>query len=135
MGRNDPDFDAWKKRGQLCAAHALLFSAARRRGIICTKGGRDMFLKKKRTPMPIEFDRENLRPVIRSSICTGERVAGFKDLRTGRFSEVMLVRSQADLDEFRFLYGIGARGHRNRILKVTKTAIRRVRLRQYLTNG
>lgn len=67
-----------------------------------------MFLKKKRTPMPIEFDRENLRPVIRSSICTGERVAGFKDLRTGRFSEVMLVRSQADLDEFRFLYVIGA---------------------------
>lgn len=67
-----------------------------------------MFLKKKRTPMPIEFDRENLRPVIRSSICTGERVAGFKDLRTGRFSEVMLVRSQDDLDEFRFLYGIGA---------------------------
>lgn len=67
-----------------------------------------MFLKKKRTPMPIEFDRENLRPVIRSSICTGERVAGFKDLRTGRFSEVMLVRSQADLEEFRFLYGIGA---------------------------
>lgn len=67
-----------------------------------------MFLKKKRTPMPIEFDRENLRPVIRSSICTGERVAGFKDLRTGRFSEVMLVRSQADLEEFRILYGLGA---------------------------
>lgn len=67
-----------------------------------------MFLKTKRTPMPIEFDRENLRPVIRSSICTGERVAGFKDLRTGRFSEVMLVRSQADLEEFRILYGIGA---------------------------
>ena len=67
-----------------------------------------MFLKMKRTPMPIEFDRENLRPVIRSSICTGERVAGFKDLRTGRFSEVMLVRSQADLEEFRILYGIGA---------------------------
>lgn len=67
-----------------------------------------MFLKKKRTPMPIEFDRENLRPVIRSSICTGERVAGFKDLSTGRFSEVMLVRSQADLEEFRILYGIGA---------------------------
>ena len=67
-----------------------------------------MFLKKKRTPMPIEFDRENLRPVILSSICTGERVAGFKDLRTGRFSEVMLVRSQAYLEEFRILYGIGA---------------------------
>ena len=67
-----------------------------------------MFLKKKRTPMPIEFDRENLRPVIRSSICTGERVAGFKALRTGRFCEVMLVRSQADLEEFRILYGIGA---------------------------
>ena len=29
------------------------------------------------------YDRENLRPVIRSSICTGEQVAGFRNIHTG----------------------------------------------------
>ena len=27
-----------------------------------------------------EYDRENLRPVLRCSICNGERVAGFKNI-------------------------------------------------------
>ena len=58
-----------------------------------------MFHKNKRETL--DFDRENLRPVIRSSICTGERVAGFKDRRSGRISEVMLIRSEGDFDEFR----------------------------------
>ena len=52
------------------------------------------------------YDRENLKPVIRSSICTGEQVAGFKDLQTGKIEEIMLIRSPADLAEFRELYGI-----------------------------
>ena len=65
-----------------------------------------MFNKKKRETL--DFDRENLRPVIRSSICTGERVAGFKDRRTGRISEVMLIRSDGDIDEFCALYGLNA---------------------------
>jgi hypothetical protein len=34
------------------------------------------------------YDKEKLKPVIRSSICTGEKVAGFKDLQTGKFTEV-----------------------------------------------
>ena len=46
------------------------------------------------------YDRENLKPVIRSSICTGERVAGFKNTHTGKFSEVMLIRNDGDLKEF-----------------------------------
>ena len=46
------------------------------------------------------YDRENLRPVIRSSICTGEQVAGFRNIHTGKFSEVMLIRSTGDLKEF-----------------------------------
>ena len=46
------------------------------------------------------YDRENLKPVIRSSICTGEQVAGFKNIQTGKFSEVMLIRSTGDLKEF-----------------------------------
>lgn len=54
------------------------------------------------------YDRENLKPVIRSSICTGEQVAGFKNIRTGKFSEVMLIRSDADLEEFLEIYSISA---------------------------
>ena len=45
-------------------------------------------------------------PVIRCSICTGEQVAGFRNGQTGRFEEVMLIRSPADLDEFKEKYGI-----------------------------
>lgn len=52
------------------------------------------------------FDREHHKPVIRSSICTGEQVAGFKDLRTGRFTEIMLVRDNGDIEEFTQKYGI-----------------------------
>ena len=46
------------------------------------------------------YDRENQRPVIRSSICTGEQVAGFKDIHTGKFTEVMVIRDSKDMDEF-----------------------------------
>ncbi|MGM9628003.1 MAG: aspartate dehydrogenase [Faecousia sp.] len=52
------------------------------------------------------YDRESLKPVIRSSICTGEQTAGFKNLHTGKFSEVMLIRSSRDLEEFQRTYGI-----------------------------
>ncbi len=45
-------------------------------------------------------------PAIRCSICTGEQVAGFRDSETGRFEEVMLLRSPADLEEFKEKYGI-----------------------------
>ena len=44
--------------------------------------------------------------MICSSICTGEKVAGFRDLRTGKFTEVMLLRTPGDLEEFRRLYNI-----------------------------
>ena len=52
------------------------------------------------------YDRENLKPVIRSSICTGEQVAGFKNIQTGKFSEVMLIRNGGDLKEFLEEYDI-----------------------------
>lgn len=54
----------------------------------------------------MEYDRQNQKPVIRSSICTGERVAGFKDVNTGKFSEVMLIRDNKDLDKFLTEYDI-----------------------------
>ena len=53
-----------------------------------------------------QYDAKRLQPVIRSSICTGEKTAGFLDRETGRFTEVMLIRTQKDLDEFRAQYGI-----------------------------
>ena len=64
-----------------------------------------LFKKKKK---PLSYDRENLRPVIRASICTGEQTAGFRNIQTGRFSEVMLIRTDADLEEFLELYGISS---------------------------
>lgn len=53
-----------------------------------------------------EYDREHKEPVVRRSICTGERVAGFLERGGSHFEEVMLVRGEADLREFREMYGI-----------------------------
>lgn len=63
-----------------------------------------MFARRKRNKLT--YDSENKVPSIRASICTGEKVAGFRDLRTGAFEEIMLIRGAADLAEFRELYGI-----------------------------
>ncbi|MCR5297400.1 MAG: aspartate dehydrogenase [Clostridiales bacterium] len=47
-----------------------------------------------------------MTPVIRCSICTGEQVAGFRHLDTGRFEEVALLKNDEDLRAFRERYGI-----------------------------
>ena len=52
------------------------------------------------------YDTENKKPVFRCSICTGEQVAGFKDVNTGHFEDIMLIRNSADLDEFMRMYGV-----------------------------
>lgn len=52
------------------------------------------------------YDRENQKPVIRASICTGEQVAGFKNIHTGKFTEVMLIKNSHDMDEFLETYDI-----------------------------
>ena len=51
------------------------------------------------------YDPSVEKPVIKSSICTGEKVAGFKDINTGRFRDVMLIADERDLNEFCRLYG------------------------------
>lgn len=53
-----------------------------------------------------EYDRENQKPVLRCSICTGEQVAGFKDIRTGRFEDVALIRNEHELRKFMEQYGL-----------------------------
>ncbi|MEE1249432.1 MAG: aspartate dehydrogenase [Lachnospiraceae bacterium] len=64
-----------------------------------------MGLFKKKTVVQF-YDKANKKPVIRSSICNGEQVAGFKDIHTGKVEEVMLIRNSADLEKFKLMYGI-----------------------------
>lgn len=52
------------------------------------------------------YDKENKKPIIKSSICNGEQVAGFKDIRTGKMEEIMLIKNAADLEMFKDMYGI-----------------------------
>ena len=52
------------------------------------------------------FDADKQYAVIRSSICTGEKVAGFRDKKDGHFTEVMLIRSKRDEQSFREMYGV-----------------------------
>ena len=44
--------------------------------------------------------------MIKASICNGEQVAGFRDIKTGRFEEIMLIRNPSDLESFRMEFGI-----------------------------
>ena len=52
------------------------------------------------------YDIEKQIPVLRCSICTGEQVAGFKDIHTGKFNDVTLIKSDAELKRFMKEYGI-----------------------------
>lgn len=54
----------------------------------------------KRKPPITAYDKGEKIPTIRSSICTGEQVAGFKDPVSGKFEELMLIRNDRDLQEF-----------------------------------
>jgi hypothetical protein len=62
-----------------------------------------MFRKKE---TKLEYDKENQIPVLRCSICTGEQVAGFKNIHTGKFEDKMLIRNQRDLETFQKMYGV-----------------------------
>jgi hypothetical protein len=45
-----------------------------------------------------EYDRERQKPVIHCSICT--------DMGTGKFDEVMLIKTEKDLQAFKEMYAI-----------------------------
>ena len=67
-----------------------------------------MFGKKKGTDgrITVQFDPENQMPVLKCSICNGEQVAGFKDKKTGHFTEVAFIRDSKELQDFLQTYGI-----------------------------
>ena len=64
-----------------------------------------MFGKKKKS-FSVKYDPDKEYPVIKASICTGEKVAGFKSRADGHFTEVMLITSDTDLMVFKNAYGI-----------------------------
>ena len=64
------------------------------------------FFKKKKAQEKETYDASALKPAIRSSICTGEKTVGFIDKKTGQYREYMLVRSEADVEDFKSRYGI-----------------------------
>lgn len=66
----------------------------------------DFFTGRKRPKPTYPYDPEAEKPIIRASICTGEKVAGFRNKTSGAFHEVMLIRDGKDLDEFLSAYGL-----------------------------
>lgn len=54
----------------------------------------------------IPYDPERQYAVLRVSICTGEKMAGFKDYEDGHFTEVMLIRNDEDEKRFKAIYGL-----------------------------
>ena len=62
-----------------------------------------LFSRKKKK---IVYDKTGKKPVIRASICTGEQVAGFKDMKSGKFEDLMVLRNDADLKAFMELYDV-----------------------------
>lgn len=64
-----------------------------------------MGLFKKKTKV-YSYDKEHMKPVIKTSICTVEQVAGFKDIHTGKIEDIMLVKTLADIEKFKEMYGI-----------------------------
>lgn len=66
-------------------------------------GGFCMFRKKvSRHP----YNKETEQPVIKASICNGEQVAGFKEIATGKFTEVAFIRNRKDLEQFLETYDV-----------------------------
>ena len=54
----------------------------------------------------IPYDPEKQYAVMRVSICTGEKVAGFKNYNDSHFTEVMLIRDDKDKKRFMKIYGL-----------------------------
>ena len=58
-----------------------------------------LFGKRSREP-EIKFDPDKQYAIIRSSICTGEKVAGFKNKDDGHFTEGSVLNDHTDRDAY-----------------------------------
>ncbi len=60
----------------------------------------------KKTTSTVSYDRGKYQPAVKTSICTGERVAGLIDLTTRKFQDITLIRSDKELEAFCRQYGV-----------------------------
>ncbi len=65
-----------------------------------------MFRRKAKEPSWPDFSLEEYEPVIRSSICSGEQVLCLRSRGSGKLRELLLIRSEADLEDFCRHYGL-----------------------------
>jgi len=65
-----------------------------------------MIFGKRAAKKGFSYDKNGKTPVIQASICTGEKVAGFKNDTTGKFEDLMVIRNDADLKRFMRIYGV-----------------------------
>ncbi len=61
---------------------------------------------KKQSPEKKTYDPSLYKPVLKCSICNGEQVAGFKEISTGKFEEVCLIKNEKELAAFKKEYGL-----------------------------
>lgn len=64
------------------------------------------FRKKKEKIQTLEYDRKKETPVLRCSICTGEKVAGFQNIQNGKIRDIMLIKSEQDVEKFKMMCGV-----------------------------
>ena len=67
-----------------------------------------LFHREKKPSIP--YDPNTQRPAVRRSICTGEMTVGFIDRTTGKFTDLMRVDGQHELE--RFMEDIGAKEYK-----------------------
>ena len=60
----------------------------------------------RRKTLSLTYDATEWEPVIKASICTGEKTAGFRHRTSHQFREDMLIRGEEDLLLFKAKYGI-----------------------------
>ncbi|MCR5594199.1 MAG: aspartate dehydrogenase [Saccharofermentans sp.] len=66
-----------------------------------------MFGFKKKKPIDIyRYNKQTEVPAVKSSICTGEKTAGFLEVNTGKYRDIMLVESDADIEVFKSACGV-----------------------------
>ena len=65
-----------------------------------------LFSRRQPDPEVTRYDPALFEPVIRASICTGERVACMREKDTGKLHELMLIRTEQDLKQFAADYGV-----------------------------
>lgn len=61
---------------------------------------------KKAAVKKLDYDPTAQKPVLKCSICTGEQVAGLKNIKTGKVEEVMVIRGEKDLETFKQMCGV-----------------------------